>query len=352
MRFVDEVTVDVSAGDGGNGCVSFRRMRYNPHGGPDGGDGGRGGDVLIEATTRLQSLQHFRHRRRFAAARGRGGSSNYSKGRDGGDCVISVPVGTLIYDAEGAELLADLDRDASRFVAARGGRGGRGNAAFATPSRQAPDFAKPGEPGECRRLRLELRLMADVGLIGLPNAGKSTLIRGLSASKAKVADYPFTTLAPNLGVVDDGERPFVVADVPGLLPGAHCGTGLGLQFLRHVSRTAVLAHIAAAVDDTDPVLAVEQVTAELRAYDPELALRPRVFVLTKSDLVPAGDDTVQRCAAWAGAHGLPFVAVSGLTGQGLDGLARLLGQAVASHRPLPAAEPDADSDGLFDDPQS
>ena len=256
MQFVDYTKIYVKAGDGGRGCVAFRREKYVPRGGPSGGDGGRGGHIIFRASRELNTLLDLRYQREYKAKRGQHGMGKKMHGKDGEDRIIPVPVGTLIKDAGTEEVLADLDSEGVETIIAKGGRGGQGNAHFATPTRQAPKFAQPGEEGEEKNLVIELKLLADVGLIGLPNAGKSTLISVISSARPKIADYPFTTLTPNLGVVKLKDlRSFVVADIPGLIEGAHRGAGLGFQFLRHVERTSMLLHLVDASDmpETDPV---------------------------------------------------------------------------------------------------
>lgn len=322
--FVDLVKVFVKAGDGGNGCVAFRREWGVPRGGPSGGNGGKGGDVVIEASPHLATLLDLRYHQEYRVRHAGHGRGKDQTGRDSDDIVIRVPVGTVVRDAASKAPLADLTRAGERVVAARGGRGGLGNAAFKGPTRQAPDFAQKGEAGEERVLELELKLMADVGLVGLPNAGKSTLISVLSAARPKIADYPFTTLSPNLGVVRVGdEESFVMADIPGLIEGAHEGTGLGTQFLRHVERTALLLHLVDVSEGapTDAVTAFNIVSAELSAHNPELGRRPRIVVGTKNDA--AGEGTEREALRnFCEARGLPFFAVSAASHEGLDELLR------------------------------
>lgn len=289
VRFIDEAQITVKGGDGGNGCMSFRREKYIPKGGPDGGDGGKGGDVIIEASRKLGTLADFRFRRKFEGKRGQHGLGSNCTGRDGEDAIIRVPVGTLVYDADTGELIADMIEDGQKIVVARGGNGGWGNARFATSINRAPRQTKPGLPGEMRHLRLELKLLADVGIIGFPNAGKSTLIAGISAAKPKIADYPFTTLKPNLGVVDiaPGES-FVVADIPGLVEGASEGVGIGHQFLRHIERTRIFVHVLDCTAPPEEILRrFEVVNRELAAYDPALLERPQIIALNKLDVTEA-----------------------------------------------------------------
>jgi GTP-binding protein len=285
---VDLARIQVVAGRGGNGCVSFRREKYVPKGGPDGGDGGRGGSVRLEVDAHVRTLLDCREHPRYRATSGRAGSGNLRSGRDGGDLVVRVPPGTLIKDEDGA-VLADLVGEGDVYVAARGGRGGRGNARFASPTHQAPRHADPGEPGEERWLELELKLIADVGLVGLPNAGKSTLLSRITRARPRIAAYPFTTLEPNLGIaVLDEERHFVVADLPGLVEGAHKGKGLGLQFLRHVERTRMLVFVVDASGE-NPGHDLGVLEHEVGSYSPALLERPRIVALTKSDLIAPED---------------------------------------------------------------
>ena len=316
MSFVDEARIKIAAGDGGDGSVAFRREPYKPKGGPDGGDGGDGGNVVLRADASIGTLLDLRDHPHVKAARGGHGSGARRHGADGEDRVVLVPLGTVVFD--GDVLLADLPSHGDEFVAARGGRGGRGNARFATATRRAPAFADKGEPGERRELRLELRLLADVGLVGFPNAGKSTLIARLSAARPKIADYPFTTLTPNLGVVRYGEDSFVVADIPGLVPGAHEGKGLGHRFLRHVGRAAVLVFLVdLAAVGRDPTDDVDALRAELAAYDEDLARRPCLIVATKADVGAGRVDAVKQ--RWPQA-----IALSAVSGEGIDQFLREL----------------------------
>ena len=297
MKFVDEATIDVKAGDGGNGCVSFRREKFIPRGGPDGGDGGDGGSVYLLADAGLNTLADFRYDRRFRARRGENGAGRNCTGKSGEDLEVRVPAGTLVYDDDTGELLGDLVRDQQRMLVARGGFHGLGNARYKSSTNRAPRQSKPGTPGEQRTLRLELKLLADVGLLGKPNAGKSTLIRAISSARPKVADYPFTTLYPNLGVVRvAAHRSFVVADIPGLIEGAADGAGLGIQFLKHLSRTGLLLHLVdvAPLNGSDPVDDVRMVVGELEKFNAELGGRERWLVLNKVDLLPEGERQV-RC---------------------------------------------------------
>ena len=318
MKFVDYAKIYVKAGDGGRGCVSFRREKYVPKGGPDGGDGGRGGHVLFMATRELNTLLDLRYKKEYHAERGRHGMGKKMHGRDGKDLVIPVPLGTVIRDAESGEVLYDLEGEGMTGMAAKGGRGGLGNSHFATPTRQVPRYAQPGEEGEEKSLIIELKLLADVGLIGLPNAGKSTLISVISSARPKIADYPFTTLVPNLGVVKyEDHRSFVVADIPGLIEGAHKGTGLGFQFLRHVERTSILLHLVdvSEMGDGDPVGNLEKINRELKLYSPEIAEKPQVVVGSKTDV--AGDG--KRLAGlrdFCLQKSFVFFEVSAVTGKG------------------------------------
>ena len=326
MRFVDEVEIEVNAGNGGNGAVAFRRERFRPKGGPSGGDGGRGGDVILRADRNLTTLLDLRYRPKIAAQRGQDGQGKDRHGRGGENLIVRVPVGTAVYDVDTGELIGDLTDDEQELTVASGGAGGRGNMRFATPQNRAPRRADPGNPGGSRTVRLELRLLADVGIIGLPNAGKSTLISKLSAARPKVADYPFTTLVPNLGVVEIGRgASFVMADIPGLVPGASKGAGLGSRFLRHVQRTAVLLYLLAPDEagDSDPTVDFEILSAELEQFDPDLAERPKLVALNKADLKESRDAEPDLREALR-RLGLDLVFISAVTGQGLDDLKRRL----------------------------
>lgn len=326
MKFVDEARIEVQSGRGGRGCVSFRREKYVPRGGPDGGDGGHGGDVILFAEAGSTTLLDLRHRRHYRAPSGRDGGSSDKTGACGESLVISVPVGTLVRYEAGGPVEADLSEPEQCFTVARGGRGGKGNAHFARATRQAPQIAQPGEPCEERTVHLELKLLADVGLVGLPNAGKSTLIRRISASQARVADYPFTTLVPNLGVVRGYEgRTFVVADVPGLIEGAASGAGLGHQFLRHVERTRLLVHMVAVGESDDPAADYAAIEQELAAYSPELAAKERLVVVNKIDLL-AGEAAIDDVRAALPASAGEVFAISCATGAGLDTFRRALVQ--------------------------
>jgi GTP-binding protein len=330
MQFIDYVKVHVSAGHGGKGCVSFRREKYVPLGGPDGGDGGRGGHVIFKADGRLNTLLDLRYHRIYNAKNGRPGMGKKMHGSDGEDIVIAVPVGSIIKDSGTSEVLADLDSPDAELVAAKGGRGGQGNSHFATSTRQAPRFAQPGEPGEDADLTVELKLLADVGLIGLPNAGKSTLISVISAARPKIADYPFTTLVPNLGVVKAGEewRSFVVADIPGLIEGAHRGAGLGHQFLRHVERTRILLHLVdiSQAAEGDPVKNLKTLNQELKLYSPELLKKPQAVAGTKTDVADA--EKLDRLGEYCKTNGIDFFPISGATGAGVKELVEYLSRKV------------------------
>ena len=297
MKFVDEARITVQAGKGGNGCLSFRREKFVPKGGPDGGDGGDGGSVFLEASESINTLIDYRYTRHYQAQNGEGGSSRNCTGAKGEDLVLEVPVGTTAIDEDTGETLGDITEPGQRLMIARGGFHGLGNTRYKSSTNQAPTQTKPGQPGESRNIKLELKVLADVGLLGLPNAGKSTFIRAVSAAKPKVADYPFTTLIPNLGVVKiENHRSFVVADIPGLIPGASDGAGLGTRFLKHLVRTHLLLHIVdmAPFDDTDPAEAVQAIADELEQFSPGLAQRDRWLVLNKLDMVPE-DEREARC---------------------------------------------------------
>ena len=327
MKFVDEVRIKVKAGDGGRGCVSFRREKNVPRGGPDGGDGGNGGDIVVVADPQLTTLLDLRYQKQYRAGRGEHGRGKDQYGKRGEDRIIAVPVGTIIRDMHSGEILADLKAPGERVVVAAGGRGGKGNAHFLSSTNRSPRHAQPGLPGEEKELEIELRLLADVGIIGLPNAGKYTLIAAISAARPKIADYPFTTLVPNLGVVAYGEgKSFVVADIPGLIKGAHRGEGLGHKFLKHVSRTSLLIHLldASKIQEYDPLADWRAVNRELELFDRALAEKPQIVVANKIDL-PEARAKVQLLENSFAAQGYAFCAISAVTGEGLQGLRRLIG---------------------------
>jgi len=339
--FIDEAKIYVKAGDGGNGCLAFRREKYVPRGGPSGGDGGRGGDVYMVANAQLNTLLHFRFNPEHKAQRGRHGEGSNCTGQDGEPIVLEVPVGTVVYDADTGEKLHDFSHAGERVLIARGGRGGKGNARFATATHQAPTEHQPGRPGQERRLRLELKLLADTGLVGFPNAGKSTLISRISAARPKIADYPFTTLEPNLGVVQmDDFRSFVVADIPGLIEGAHLGHGLGTQFLKHIERTKVLVHLVDVSESSgrDPVEDFETVMHELESFSEDLAKKPMLVVATKMDAAQ-NQERVDSLKRLAEDRGLPYFEVSSVTGKGLEKLKHAIAERVLSERSTSASQP-------------
>jgi GTPase len=346
--FVDEAKILVKAGDGGNGCVAFRREKYVPRGGPSGGDGGHGGSIYLEANPNDNTLLRYRYNREFKADRGRHGEGSNCTGHSGDDMILQVPVGTLAYDGQTGETLADLSTPGQRVLVAQGGRGGRGNQNFAKPWHQAPREHEDGAPGEERHLRLELKLLADVGLVGFPNAGKSTLISVISAACPKIANYPFTTLEPNLGVVNaDGGtgghgtelgRTFVVADLPGLIEGAHLGAGLGIRFLRHVERTRLIVHLIDTSDANvdDPVHSFQVINGELEAFSPSLVEKPMIVVATKLDATT--DRThLEELEAFCKQRNLEFHAISAATGEGVKDLVRSIADAL-DKIPRPAHE--------------
>jgi len=342
--FIDEARILVKAGDGGNGCVAFRREKFVPRGGPSGGDGGRGGDVVMQASQQHNTLIHFRYNPEHKAERGGHGEGSNCTGKDGVSIILKVPVGTTVFDYETGELIHDFSLPNEKFVVAKGGRGGRGNQHFATPTHQAPRESEPGRLGEERVYRLELKLLADVGLVGFPNAGKSTLISRISAAKPKIADYPFTTLAPNLGVVSVGEEPndesFVVADMPGLIEGAHLGAGLGIQFLRHIERTRVLVHLVDVSDGSgrpDPVDDFKVIVTELENFGHGLAEKPMVVVASKIDT--ANPDKLKKLTAYAKRRKLEFFAISAVTGEGIENLKWALAKHVRESRVVEVPEP-------------
>ena len=350
--FVDEVDIHVAAGAGGRGALSFRREKFAPRGGPDGGDGGQGGSVYLVADRHRNTLIHFRYTFKFEAERGRGGQGSLKSGRRGEDVEIAVPVGTLVQildpdDPTQIDDVADMTEPGQRLLIAKGGRGGLGNAHFATSTNRAPRKFQPGEPGEEKTLRLQLKLLADVGLVGYPNAGKSTLIARISAARPKIAEYPFTTLTPHLGVVTLSEdRSFVVADVPGLIEGAHSGHGLGHQFLRHIERTKVLVHLVdvSGASGRDPVHDFDVIRRELELYNAELLRKPEIVVASKIDAV---DDParVAALAARAEAEGLPFLRISAVTGEGIPALLEAMWPPIAEGR-------EADADAVTIDPDA
>jgi GTP-binding protein len=343
MKFVDEATIRIQAGNGGRGMVSFRREKFIPFGGPDGGDGGDGGSVWLVAKEGLNTLADFRYQRSFKAANGDPGGSADCSGRGGSDLEVPVPVGTVVYDVDTEETLGDLATEGARLLVAKGGQGGLGNQRFKSSTNRTPRKATPGYPGEKRELRLELKLLADVGLLGLPNAGKSTLISVVSAARPRIADYPFTTLHPNLGVVYVGEhQSFVMADIPGVIEGAAEGAGLGLRFLKHLQRTRLLLHlvdIAPPNPEADPVVDARTIAAELKKFSPELAQRERWLVLNKIDLLPPGEadkrcKEIVRRLRWKG----PVYQISGATRQGTQELCRDVMRRLEALAPPPAAE--------------
>ncbi len=320
MKFIDEALIHVIAGNGGRGCVSFRREKYVPRGGPDGGDGGKGGDVAILTTSRKKTLSQFRYKRVFKAENGGHGQGKQKTGKDGKDLLIEVPPGTLILNADTQEIIKDCITEGEIVIVARGGKGGKGNSRFASSTNRAPRYAQPGLPGESFHLKLDLKLLADVGIVGFPNAGKSTFISRISSARPKIADYPFTTLSPVLGVVTPrwGE-PFVVADIPGLIQGAHHGVGLGVRFLRHIERTRILLHLidASAIDPDDPLKSYTVIKGELAGFSKTLLEKPCIIVLNKMDL-PETERLADRFAA--AMDKTPVFKISALTGMGLDAL--------------------------------
>lgn len=323
--FIDEAIIRVKAGDGGNGCVAFRREKYVPRGGPSGGDGGKGGDIVMESSERHNTLVHFRFNPEYKAERGRHGEGAKRSGRHGADIMLKVPVGTIVYDQESGQTVHDFARADDRIVVARGGRGGRGNAQFKSSTHQAPREHEDGRPGEERTLRLELKLLADVGLVGFPNVGKSTLISHISAARPKIADYPFTTLEPNLGVVVVGDSPneisFVVADIPGLIEGAHQGAGLGTQFLRHIERTRLLVHLVDVSDSSgrpDPVKDFAVIMDELTSFGAGLESKPMILVASKCDV--ANKSKLAKLKRYAKGQDLELLTISAVTGEGVEKL--------------------------------
>ena len=332
--FIDEAKIRVKGGDGGNGCMAFRREKYVPRGGPSGGDGGNGGSVYAVADQSLTTLYHLRHQTVYRAGRGEHGMGSNRHGASGGDSTVALPLGSVITDAESGERVADLLTDGEKILLAAGGNGGWGNQHFATPTRQAPRFAKKGLPGQERRLAIELKLLADVAIIGLPNAGKSTLISSISAAKPKIADYPFTTLVPHLGVVtgDDPTETLVVADIPGLIEGAHLGVGLGIRFLKHVERCRLLCHLVDASSSGDAEHDVAVIEKEIEAFSPDVAARPRALVASKTDAV-SDPERLASIRAAAARRGLPYFEISAVTGAGLGDLIRYFFRAIVEAAP-------------------
>jgi GTP-binding protein len=337
--FIDEARIRIKAGDGGNGCMAFRREKFVPKGGPSGGDGGHGGDVLMSSSLSHNTLVHFRYNPEHKAQRGGHGLGSNCSGYAGESTTLKVPVGTLLYDDATGELIHDFARPNETIVIAKGGRGGRGNQHFATSTHQAPREHELGRAGEERAYRLELRLLADAGLVGYPNVGKSTLISRLSAAKPKIANYAFTTLEPNLGVVQVGEYPhtesFTVADLPGLIEGAHLGAGLGIQFLKHIERTSVIVHLVDVSDSSDrldPVTDYKVITEELKSFDPALAAKPTILVAAKADV--ANPEKLKKLTEMAKRRKLPFFAISAVTGEGIEPLKFAIAEMVAAHRPI------------------
>ena len=320
MKFIDEAMITVQSGSGGKGCVSFRREKFIPRGGPDGGDGGKGGDIILSTTPRKRTLYHFKYQKHFKAENGAHGQGKQKTGKNGRNLTIELPPGTLVIDADTGHLIKDLVDTGETFVILKGGRGGQGNTKFKTSTHRTPRFAQPGEPGETRKLKLELKLLADVGIIGLPNAGKSTLIAAISSARPKIANYPFTTLTPSLGVVQTNwAEPFVVADIPGLIKGAHQGTGLGIKFLRHIERTRILIHLidVSSIDPDDPLQQYRTINQELGMYDEKLVQKPQIVVLNKLDL-----PGIRKAAEifQSALKDKKVLLISALTGQGLEQL--------------------------------
>ncbi len=329
--FIDEAKITVKAGDGGHGCIAFRREKFVPRGGPSGGDGGKGGDIYLIADPHENTLLKFRYNHNFRAERGRHGEGSNRHGRAGEHLEIRVPVGTAVQDDETGELLHDFTEPGERVLIAKGGRGGHGNAHFASSSNRAPSKAQDGAPGEEKTLRLELKLLADVGLVGYPNVGKSTLISRISAARPKIADYPFTTLEPQLGVVSlDTDKSFVVADIPGLIEGAHLGHGLGIQFLRHIERTRLLLHLidVSGSGERDPVDEFHAINSELAEHNPDLPKKPKIIVATKMDV--ADPKKVQKLTRWCKKNDLGLLKISSVTGEGLENLKRAVFEKLSS----------------------
>jgi GTP-binding protein len=343
--FIDEAKIRVKAGDGGNGCVAFRREKFVPRGGPSGGDGGRGGAIWMESSERHNTLVHFRFNPEYKAQRGRHGEGSNKTGADGKDILLKVPVGTIVFDDAAGQRLHDFSRPDERIVIARGGRGGRGNARFATSTHQAPRECEPGRPGEERVLRLELKLLADVGLVGYPNVGKSTLISRISAARPKIADYPFTTLEPNLGVValgeaDNPQTSFVVADIPGLIEGAHTGAGLGTQFLRHIERTRLLVQLVDVSDASgrpDPVQDFKVIVQELKSFGAGLEQKPMIVAASKIDV--ANPEKLTKLKRYCTRHKLPLYPISAVTGEGIQKLTWTIAHKLAELRAAETQQP-------------
>ncbi|ETR74397.1 MAG: GTP-binding protein [Candidatus Magnetoglobus multicellularis str. Araruama] len=328
MKFIDEAFINVQSGDGGKGCVSFRRERCVPRGGPNGGDGGRGGHVILKAVPEKRTLYQFRFQRQFKAGKGKNGLGSHKTGANADDLVIEVPVGTIVADTETREILTDFKKAHQSYIVAEGGRGGKGNKHFATSTHRTPRFSQPGESGQSRSLHLELKLLADVGLIGLPNAGKSTLISVMTAARPKIADYPFTTLTPSIGIVQtDTIEPYAIADIPGIIEGAHKGIGLGFQFLKHIERTRVLVHLidVAAMDIDNPLTDYQTIMTELSSYNPSLSQKKQIVVLNKMDLPDANRNAnlFQKQAP-----DIEIYQISAATGEGIKDLAINLGRMI------------------------
>ena len=340
--FIDKARITVRAGNGGNGVVSFHREKYVAAGGPDGGDGGKGGSVILQVDDNLSTLMDFRYKRKYSAPNGMDGQGGRRSGRDGENLIIKVPRGTLVRDTESGEIIQDMS-SGEPYVLCKGGRGGWGNSHFATPTRQVPRFAKGGLPGESHDVVLELKLLADVGLVGFPNVGKSTLLSVVTRAQPKIANYHFTTLSPNLGVVYAGEgRSFVLADIPGIIEGASEGAGLGHDFLRHIDRCRLLVHIVdvSGSEDRDPIEDFEKINAELRDYSPELAERPMIVAANKCDLIQEGSDNLERLRAYVTERGYPFYEISAATTQGTKQLMRVIAGRLRELPPVTVYEPE------------
>jgi GTP-binding protein len=325
VKFIDEAFIKVQSGDGGNGCVSFRRERGVPKGGPNGGDGGRGGHVILRSVPEKRTLYQFRFQHQFKADKGKNGLGSQKTGANAQDLLIDIPVGTIVVDNETQEVIADFNTEAQTCIVAKGGRGGKGNKHFATSTHRTPRFSQPGEAGQYRSLHLELKLLADVGLVGLPNAGKSTLISVMTAARPKVADYPFTTLTPSIGIVNtDTVEPYAIADIPGIIEGAHKGVGLGIQFLKHIERTRVIVHLidAAAINQENPLSIYQTIIDELSSYSQDLSLKKQIVVLNKMDLPDAKNNAILFEGQ---AKNLDIYKISAATGEGVKDLATVLG---------------------------